>query len=183
MIEVRVKDKVFLAIAVPAAAVAVYCGWWRPAQASRLAALESRDRVTVSETSFPSERRIRSAALRSAEAELAAEEAVKPPAAEVVADRSDSAAERMRGTVETFRRAGVRVLRSVFAGDAASGAAADALRATGTRPSPVKRRYLLEGGYGALCGALQGFSVAKAAVIVGSVKSAGAGKWEVEIYE
>lgn len=183
MTEIRFKDKVFLAIAVPLAVAAVYFWYLRPEAAAKLKTLEERDRATVTREEYPGEKRVMTARLKDAEAALSAERSVKPPEPQVVPPGDPSPARRTQAVVATFREAGVRVVSVSLAGDARGERAESSLRALKAMPSPVRRVYVLEGGYTAVKKAFRAFVDEKAAVIVSSLESQGADRWRVEIHE
>lgn len=186
MIEVRLKDRIFLALAVPAAVAGLYLWQWRPEAAAKLETLRSRSRATVAEAEFPGEKARRRARLAAAEAELKREEAAPAPVREVAGLAADTPAMRTRTVVETFRAAGMRIVKSEMAAAGASrpaGNPADVLRATGVRPEPVRRIYRLEGGYAGLRRALAAFSENKTAVIVGALANEGFNRWRVTVDE
>jgi hypothetical protein len=186
MIEVRLKDKIFLALAVPAAVAGLYLWQWRPETAAKLESLRSRSRVTVGEAEFPGEKARRLAKLAEAEAGLKREESAPSPDRKVAGLAADTPAARTRTVVETFRAAGLRVVRSEMAAAASSrpaGNPADVLRATGIRPEPVRRIYRLEGGYGPLRRALAAFEENRTAVIVGALANEGFNRWRVTVDE
>ena len=170
MTEIRAKDKVFLAIAVPAAVAALYWFGWRADASKRVDALRERQAALVAQEDFDDE--MARARRQAAEArdELAAERSMPAPAAKVRGDAAESEAERGRAVVETFRAAGLKIVRSELADS--KPAAAGVLRTTGLRPSPVVRRWTLDGSYPALEAALESFCADERAIVPVSVSVA-----------
>lgn len=183
MTEIRTKDRLFLAAVVPLALACAYFFYLRPSAAAKLKMLEDLDRTTVTHEEYPGEKRLRSAALTQAQANLVAEQNIKPPASEVAGHADDTPARRTCCVVAVFRSAGMRVVSASLAQDGAGDRAANALRATGVRPVPVKRVYVLEGAFPALKKAFETFAREKSPVVVSSLESAGGDKWKVEIHE
>jgi hypothetical protein len=186
MIEVRAKDRIFVAVALPLAVAFMYLWQWRPQCERELADLRARDRATVTEVGHPSEKRIRLQRLKEAEAALAKLEALPPPAVEVSSPAGGASAERMRASVGVFREHSLRVLS--IEGEAAShgaGAspAAGVLKATGACPAPERRVYRLEGAFPNLRMALRTIVSRKMAVVVESVASEGENRWRLAVYE
>lgn len=181
MTAIRWQDRLFLAVVVPVALAAAYVGWWRSPAVRRLSALQSRDREVVSAEAYAQERRNRAAALEAATSELAAERAQPPPAVRVKAEAQASAAMREREVIGVFRSRGLTLVKSSVV--EAAGTAAEALSATGVRPVPIARRYVLMGDYPALRAALADFSAREAAVVVERLAMSPDGRWEVTVYE
>lgn len=180
MTEVRVKDKLFLAVVVPVAALAAYGYFWRAETGRRVASLAARSASLVQAEDFDFERQRAERELKAAEAELAAERAVPVPAQKVVTSADMVQAERERQVLAVFREAGLGVLGSdVVEG----GAGAAVLRATGLRPAPICRRYLLDGRYPQVRKALETFAECKMAVVVEKMEmgEVGRGRWKLEV--
>ena len=180
MTEVRAKDKLFLAVALPLAALAFYIYGWRFDAAKRFDALTERHAKLVKAEDFDFEKTAAERTLRAAEEELAAEKAVPPPVVKVKADAQASAAEREREVLAVFRAAGLRVVATERT-EPQAGAAL--LGATGTRPEPVSRSYRLDGRYPEVRAALEAFARDEKAVIVEKLdmEESGSGRWKLEV--
>lgn len=184
MTPVRTKDKLFLAVAVPLVLVAAYMGLWRRDAARAVSELDARLAGLVEAADFPFEERKLKEGLRRAEEARAAAEALPPVRAAVRADAAARPAEREREVIAVLREAGLAVMRSERAAEMrGETAGAAVLRATGTRPEPVLRRYLLDGGYPAVRRALGAFAAREMAVVVETVAMRADGKWEVTVDE
>ena len=170
MTEIRAKDKIFLAVAVPAAVVALYWFGWRADAGRRIDVLRQRQAVLVAQEDFGDEMARARRQAAAARDELDAERKVPAPAAKVKGDAAESEAERSRMVVETFRAAGLKIVRSEVA-DAKPGVV-DVLRATGVRPAPVVRMWTLDGSYPALKAALNAFVAEERAIVPVSVSVA-----------
>ena len=105
MTEIRTKDRLFLAAVVPLALACAYFFYLRPSAAAKLKMLEDLDRTTVTHEEYPGEKRLRSAALTQAQANLVAEQNIKPPASEVAGHAGDGSQnpQRPQGRRETLR--------------------------------------------------------------------------------
>jgi len=187
MTEIRTKDKIFLAVVVPAALIAAYWYGWRSPSCRKLAELQSREAQLVEIEDFPMEKRRAERELADAKAELEAERNAPEPQIEVVSARDASEAEREREALEIIRGAGL----SVVAGEAPkagtipnSGKAGELLKATGLRPVPIHRSYTVDGRYPNVVKALKAFSEKKMAVIPDSVqmRAAGRSRWTLEVW-
>ena len=183
MIEIGLRDKIFVAVVLPLTLAALYSQIWRPKIVSRLQALESRDRSTVSEVRFPGEKRSLVQAAEAAEKELKAEEAKKLPASKFAGSPKDSRAVRTQMVVEVFRAAALRVVSSEVVETRGDSRETALLRATGTIADAVKRKYVLKGTFSAVRAALEGFVERKMPVVVSSVDSVNGLDWRVEVYE
>ncbi|MBP5510266.1 MAG: hypothetical protein J6Z49_05060 [Kiritimatiellae bacterium] len=185
MTEIRTKDKLFLAVVLPAALVALYVWGWRTAAVKRLRTLEAQDLALVAQDAFPQEKR--TLELNAAAARKEREEALSAPmpAVRVKGEAGASPAERERTVVGVFRTAGLRVtkIESGRSSDKVSGEAGEALKATGVCPEPVRRVYRLDGGYPSVRQALDAFAGNEMAVAVEQLSMEGNGNWSVSIYE
>lgn len=183
MTEIRTKDKIFVALALPLAAAAFYFLQWRPQLVKKLDGLQARDRVTVMPENFQRAKTEKARIAEAADRELEKERAIPLPASETVGDAADSPARRTQSVVAVFRAAGARVVSSGLADDAPDAAVVGTLRATGTRPAPIARIYLVEADYRALCNALRRFEEEKLPVIASALSSEGGNRWRLKIYE
>ena len=121
MTEIRTKDRIFLAVAVPAVVAALYWFGWREGEWRRIGELRQRQSALVSQEDFDDEMARANRQARAAREELAAERNASPPARKVKGDAGESEAERGRAVVETLRAAGLKIVRSE-ASDCASAA-------------------------------------------------------------
>ena len=186
--EVRVKDKLFLLIAVPLAAAALYVWQYRADAAKRITTNESRLAALVEPEDFPFEKKRAEQNLAAARQELERERATPVPTARVKGERGETAAARELAVIEIFREAGLLVRRGETRftrteESAVSVPGAATLKATGVRPEPIARRYTLEGPYPALQKALKIFAERELAVVVTSIamREGGEGRWTLEV--
>ena len=190
MTEIRAKDKLFLAVAVPLALLAAYWHWWRVAAAKEVDDLARRHATLVAEDDFQDEKRRADKALAEAKAALEAERSTPMPKTKVKANANERAAERERAVLEVFREAGLTVVDSADSGKTRSGASATApggglLKATGTRPEPVRRSYVLDGGYPGVVKALEAFSMKEMAVVPDGIamRAEERNRWTMEVWQ
>lgn len=186
MTEVRTKDKLFLAFALPLAAWAIYAYAWRADAAKGVAALAAQRDGLVAEEDFDGEFAAAARGRKAAEAELAAERAVPMPAGEVEADAAESVAERERAVLAVFRGAGLHVVSCRPSGETGerSGRGGDVLKATGVRPGPVRRIYLVDGSYPSVAAALAAFVERRMAVVLESfaMSDSPLPRWKLEVW-
>lgn len=185
MTEIRTKDKLFLAVALPAALIFLYVWGWRNAAVKRLRALETQELALVTEAAFPQEKRTLEQKAEAAKKDLEEAKAAPMPAARVKGNPATSPAERERAVVETFRASGLRVtkIEPGAASGNAPGDAGAALNATGVCPEPVRRVYRLDGAYPSVRRALDTFAGNEMAVVVEQLSMENNGNWSVSIYE
>jgi len=178
---IRTKDKLFLAVVVPAAAVAAYVLLWRADAVKRIETL-SRERASlVTVEDFPAERTLAERRLAAAREELAAEERIPMPAVRVKADPAEGVAARERAVLEVFRQAGL-IVTSSAATAVESVAGGEVLKRTGTRPAPVCRAYAIDGRYPGLVAALRTMAGREMAVIPERVEMVRPGHWSVVLW-
>ena len=189
MTEIRVKDKLFLAVVIPMALLAAYWYGWRAEAGRRLDNLAHRHATLVDEADFPMEKRRADQALAEAQAELDAERKIPMPQSKVKADAQAHAAERERIVLQVFREAGLTVVGSAAASGQRSdssqtGHAGELLRGTGTRPAPLRRAYTIDGRYPDVVRALETFAAREMAVIPDGVtmRAEGRNRWTVEVW-
>ena len=190
MTPVRAKDKLFLAVAIPLAAVALYAYAYRAGATRKLESLRMESASLVDEMTFDDDMRSAKRALAAAEAELATESSAPVPPSAVKASADESPAERERQVLEVLLTCGIGVIRTEDAtpksgandGTARGG---DALKATGVRPDPSLRRYTLDGAYPAVRRALGAFASRKMAVVPESLemRENGRGRWTLSIWQ
>ena len=187
MTEMRTKDKLFLAVAVPAALLAAYWYGWRESASRQIDGLQGRQARLVTAEDFPAEKRRADLELAEARAELEAERRIPLPQGAVVAEAGASEAERERQAIRVLREAGLTVVASEGPGaDASAGAdkAGGLLKATGTRPVPGHRAYTVDGRYPDVVKALRTFAERKMAVIPDRVRmrASGRNRWTLEVW-
>lgn len=182
--EVRARDKIFLAFFIPAAIAAAYLYFWRIDAAARLAALEAESANLVTAEDFPLEKRIREAQIPKAQAELENERNATPPEQLVVADAAASIAAREREITRIFGDAGLVVLRCEALPQNDRNPSADALAATGLRQTPLCRRWTLDGTYPAVKRALDAVSRRRLAAIADGIhmRASGFGRWSLDVW-
>ena len=191
MTEIRVKDKLFLAAVVPAALLGLYWWGWRAPAAARAAAAERRLSALVAEEDFEAEKARAGRELAAARAELAAERAVPAPQSRVKGDPAESLAARERAVLGVFRECGLVAFSGAAADVRGDGAAqparsggGEALSASGVRPDPVRRVYVLDGAYPDMVKALEAFAGREMAVVPEGVSmgASGRGRWRLEVW-
>ena len=187
MTEIRTKDKLFLAVVVPAALLAAYWYGWRASAGRQVAELQGRQAQLVTAEDFPAEKRRADRELAEAKAELEAERKIPQPQVAVAADAGASEAERERQVLQVFREAGLTVVASEAprgGAVAGSGKAGELLKATGVRPLPGHRAYTADGRYPDVVKALRAFAEKKMAVIPDCVqmRAAGRNRWTLEVW-
>lgn len=183
MIEIRAKDRIFVALVLPLALLG--CHWFlvrQPLVKERAALLSTRAGLPDPDM-FPSERRLLQGRLAEAEKDLAAARAEKPPEVQVRGTKDDSEILRLQAVVDVFRTAGARLVKSEPVDPA--GTCADVLRATGVRPEPAARRLLLDAAYPAFVEALGRFEKERLAVVPAAwsmVPGETLCRWEVTLW-
>jgi len=190
MIEVRTKDKVFIAAVLPIALIGAYVHFCRIPQAKKNDSLASRHLSLVAVEDFPFEKRRAESALADAQTELEAEKNVPCGEMKVVSKRDDSFADRESAVLKVLRDSGLIVLRSEML---PGGGRADSLdprdtiwRANGWRRGWCAecRRYTLDGTYPAVKRALDSFAAGKMPVIVQKVdmREDANSRWSLEVW-
>lgn len=190
MIEVRTKDKIFTAVAIPLLAAAAYVWLWRMDAAAKLEAQAKELSTLVEEEDYPFEMRRAQSRLADAQADLEAEKSTPMPQLEVAAAPNATLAKRESDVLAVLRESGLEIRRSELIRVAADGETADAAIALrdaspGTRSAPVAlRRYTLDGTYPLVKKALETFAVRKMPVIAErlEMKSAPLARWTMEVW-
>ncbi len=200
MTEIRTKDKLFLAVVVPLAVVAIYWYGWRADAGRRLDGLEHRHATLVTEEDFPFEMATARRNLAATEAELAAERKTPPPEAKVKARRESVAAERERTVLNVLNGAGLFVAAvrnaqteqdrrfdevAAFPVEIARAfVGGTTLAATGVCPNPVLRTYVVEGRYPQVVKALETFATRQMAVVPEQVNllDSTRGRWLLSLW-
>ena len=181
MTPLRTKDRLFLAVAIPAAATAAYFWLWRTDAAKKADALETEKAALVAPESFESAKASATAELEAARAELEREKSAPRPAKLLETAPGASPADREGAVLAAFRDAGIAVLR---AEDAQGGKAGGELAAAAGF-EPRCRRYTLDGAYPAVRRALDLLASRRIAAIPEKIemRGAGAARWIVTIWE
>ena len=189
MTEIRVKDKLFLAVVVPAALLAAYWYLWRADVGRQMDELSRRHEALVEEEDFPMEKRRADKVLAEARAELEAERKKPMPQTKVKADAQERAAERERAVLQVFRESGLTVVGSAATDGlrrerVQTGKAGELLKATGARPEPLHRSYTIDGRYPDVVKALGTLSDREMAVIPDGVvmRAEERNRWTVEVW-
>lgn len=184
-IEIREKDRLFVAVLAPVLAVCAYWWGWRADASRRIAALEEERARLVTAEEFPMRIAAAERDLESAKAELAAERARPRPEERVKSLDGVSFADRESDVLNVFREAGLDVLRSETpAARPGAANAKDALQAA-SHGDPKLRRYVVEGAYPAVKRALDAFSARRMPVVPERVEMAPAGdrvRWTMEVW-
>ena len=186
-IEVRAKDRLFVAAQLPVAIVAAYWYGWRSGASVRLAALEGRRDALVSAEDFDMEKARASRMLSASLAELKAEREAPEPEPKVVASPDMTLAEREEAVLGVFREAGLEVKSGETPEARGASAAGDALVAAAgwRRGGPAAfRRYSLDGAYPCVKKALDAFAARRMGVVVEKVemRDGGRGRWTLEVW-
>lgn len=188
MMQVRKKDKIFLAVILPLVLLWGYFDFVRKPLVRRFEALKTEQRQLPDEAMFPTEKRQLQKRLAEAEAALAQEKAEKPPALKVTGEPTALAATRQDAVLAALTKAGAKIVRvEPVAGEKTSeDRRGDAvLRATERCAAPEARRFVVEADYATFVSALGAFTAARMAVIPESI-SLRAGsrtcRWEMVLW-
>lgn len=168
MIEVRTKDRIFIALVLPAALFWAHFHYVRTPAAKTRDALSAEYARLPDPMVFPIERRNLAARVAETEAALAAERARRPVESAVRGDPRTALAQRQDAVFSAFSGNGVRIVSAdaeESEADAALSTAGTLLRDTGTRPNPAVRRFSATAGYSAFAAALGALCVDKAPVV------------------
>lgn len=192
MTEIRTKDKLFLAVVVPLAAVVCYWFGWRADAVRRLDDLERRHAALVAEDDFAFEMAKARRELAASEAELESERKTPAPETKVKARCESVVAERERAVLKVLNGAGLFVSaaksvlteQDVQSEDERAFVGSDVLKATGVCPQPILRTYVVEGCYPQVVKALETFATRQMAVIPEKVNllGTGRGRWTLSLW-
>jgi len=187
MMEIRTKDKVFLAVVVPLALIAAYVGLVAMPTGKRIAVLREQHRTLPDVDMFPAEKRTLERKAAEVEQELAAERAVKPSELSVKGDPAATVAARQDAALAKFTAAGVRVLKvqPLAEGENSDARGRSVLAATGRCPAPEARVFTVEADYSAFAAALAAFAKDQVAVVPESISLRAGGRtcrWEVTLW-
>lgn len=172
MMQVRKKDKIFLAVVLPLVLLWGYFDFVRKPLVRRFAALQTEQRQLPDEAMFPTEKRQLQKRIADAEAALAQEKAEKPPEMKVAGEPTALAAARQDAVLAALAKAGAKIVRvQPMAGEKTSeDRRGDAvLRSTERCAEPEVRCFTVEADYATFLSALGAFSSARMAVIPESV--------------
>jgi len=188
MTPLRDKDRLFLAVAVPAAILAAYFFLWRAPHSAKVRSYREKCEALVHPDDFPAEKRKLEKRLADSAAELEEEKNTPPPESTMKGAAQDNIAIRERAVLEVLREAGLQVVSSDVVEPGAAGGNAqpqrggDVLRATALRPNPRMRRYRLGGGYAAMRRALEIMAERKCAVIPERLEMDGGDGWTLLLW-
>ena len=187
MTPIRTKDKLFLAVAVPLAAVAAYVYFWRIDAEKRAGELEAEHAALVEVDDYPMEKLRAENRLAQAQIELEQEKAAPRPVSKMHAEQDATLADRQSAVLDIFREHGLVVLRAEILEADKAGMCPDAIwRASCWRRGCTARlhRYTLDGAYPAVKRALDAFASGQMAVIVERVgmKPGASGRWTLEVW-
>lgn len=165
MTALRLRDKIFVTVVVPAALLGSYVYFWRIPHMEKVKKESESCAKLITPENYAAEKQKREKLVADSAAELANEKKTPVPEAKITASAGDSIAARERVVLEVFRDSGLRIISSELCGEGGGSRGGGVLRATGYRPSPRARRYKLEGSYAAMRRALGLIVERKCAVI------------------
>ena len=183
MIEIGLRDRIFVMVALPFAALGAYIHFFAMPTLGKSKELEGRRAALVEIADFPAKRALVDARISKASAALEEAKSLGPVAAEVEGNPSLGESERQRALFASLAAKRLRVVRSTP--ETKDGAVAQsALKSTGAVDSPVRLRLLLEGSYPDLLSALESFAADRAAVIPESIRFSMnvRNRWEVSLW-
>ena len=180
--EIRLKDKIFLALFIPALALGAYIWYWRLDAAKVLGAMETEAESLVSVEDFPAMKARAARMAAEAKSELEAAKALPKPETSVRTPSDSSLASRESAIMDVFRASLLVVVRSevVKCGKVAK----ETLEASGAVGEAFARRYTLDGTYPGVRAALDRFNDAKMPVIVERVemRPGAISRWTITLY-
>lgn len=183
MIEIRKRDRIFVAVVLPLALLGGYLHFVRQPLAKARESLAAERARLPDPDMFPTERRALADRVAAAERRVEAERKTTPPEPAVFGTAGESEAVRQQAVFDALHAKGVRIVSSEAA--EAEGVCADVLRATGIRPTPVARRLRLEAGYAEMLAALEEIGSRRLAAIPAkwSMTPSGATcRWELTLW-
>lgn len=181
MIEVRTKDRLFLAIALPAAIVGAYLYFWRADAVKRIESAEKTSSAMISAEDYDFEKAKALKSLASAKEELEAEKTAPRPESRVKGEKDAPPAKRESAVLGMFAKEGLGVLRSEEVSREAN-FRREALKAAGVEA--VLRRFTLDGSYPAVRRALDAIASEELAAIPEAVemRESGRARWTISIW-
>lgn len=183
MTALRLRDKLFVVIVVPAALLGSYVYFWRiPHQEKLKTANEALAKLMTPEN-HAAERQKLEKLVADTTAEFEAENKLTVPETKIAANAGDTVAARERAVLDILREAGLRVVSTEIDNSEGGGArGGGVLRATALRPSPRGRRYRLEGSYAAVSQALALLTERKCAVIAERLEMTKGESWTLLLW-
>ena len=183
MTALRIKDKLFVVVVVPAVILGLYIYYWRIPHAERVKAASEACAKLITPEMYAAERAKLKKLVADTAAELEAEKKTNVPESKIAAGAGDTIAAREQAVLDVFRDAGLRVVSSEINNAEDGGARGGAvLRATEMRPSPRGRLYRLEGTYSEVLRALGLITERKCAVIAERLEMEGGEKWSLLLW-
>ncbi len=182
MIEVRTKDRLFLAIALPAAIVGAYLYFYRGDAVKRIGSAEKTSAAMISAEDYDFEKAKALRSLASAKEELEAERAAPRPELRLKGEKDAPPAKRESAVLGIFAKAGLGVLRSEEVSKDGANFRREALKAAGVEA--VLRRFTLDGSYPAVRRALDAIASEELAAIPEAVemRESGRARWTISIW-
>lgn len=180
--EIRMKDKLFVAFFVPLVLAALYWWFWRQDAVKELDALRDADSRLVMLEDFPAARAAAQRRLEAAEADLARARKLAASVEKVDPSQSATFAERESLLVSLFRETGLDLLQCSSSSAQGSPLEGDFLAASGRKP--VQRMYVLTGSYPAVRRALELIAERRLAVVPEKLfmnVEAGRVRWTLEV--
>ncbi len=183
MVQVRTKDKVFVAVLLPLVLAGCFFYFLRQPAVRERNALDAECQSLPDPEMFPLERRRLETRVQEERQALEAVKAEPRPETAVTGNPDETEAARHDKVLELLRAKDVRVVKSELVNKGGRGG--DVLHATGLRPNPVARRLSLESPYAVMVDVLSEFEKRKMAVVPEACSlEAGEGlcKWEVTLW-
>ena len=163
MTQIRTKDKIFLAVAVPLALIGAYVWLVAMPAGKHIAALSAEHRALPDVEMFPTQKRRLEANIQAAEKELKEERTLTAAARRDDPAPKDAAA-RQAALIAKFTTAGAKVIRVENAKNTTDAAGAKALAALGY--SPEARGFTIEARYPEFVAAMTAVSTEKTSMAV-----------------
>ena len=185
MTALRIRDKLFVVLVIPAALLGAYIYYWRIPHAEKVKTASEACAKLITPEKHAEEKAKLQKLVADTAAELEAEKKMNVPESKIAAGAGDTVAAREQAVLDVFRDAGLRVVSSEINNAEDGGARGGAvLRATALRPSPRGRRYSLEGSYSAVRRALELITERKCAVIAERLEMEGGEgeKWSLLLW-
>lgn len=183
MTALRIRDKLFVVLVIPAALLGAYIYYWRIPHAEKVKTASEACAKLITPEKHAEEKAKLQKLVSDTAAELEAEKKTNVPESRIAAGAGDTVAAREQAVLDVFRDAGLRVVSSEINNAEDGGARGGAvLRATALRPSPRGRRYSLEGSYSAVRRALELITERKCAVIAERLEMEGGEKWSLLLW-
>lgn len=183
MTALRLRDKLFVVVVIPAALLCAYAYYWRIPHAEKVKASREACAKLITPERHAAEKKKLQKLLADTAAELEAEKKASMPESNIAANAGDTIAAREQAVLDVFRDAGLRVVSSEMCNtEDVNARGGVVLRATALRPSPRGRLYRLEGGYSDMRRALGLVTERKCAVIAEWLEMEGGEKWTLLLW-